>query len=156
MSNRRLITISVVIVSLLLINWIGYNVFMYFRWRPILERNQAFIEAWGSYSYQTFDDYPQKVQSYLDSTLFNEYFSDKYSLELRKGKMITKKYSIKTELIKVTSKKFGNNEAVVSAVINETLSSNEENYVKAKNITITWGLTNKEKDIYVKNIVYQN
>lgn len=145
-----MVTIFVFIVML----GVGYRIYEYYQWKPMIEKNNNFIEVWGTYSYKDFDNYPERVKPYISDELFITYFKNEQSLAIREGRMITQDYSIKTEILETIKKEKSNELAIFETKIKETISSKLENSTTERVITVTWDYEDKEKPL-VKDIKYE-
>lgn len=114
-----------------------------------------FVSTWGTYSYKNFSkEYPQKLKPYLTNDFYEDTFSNKESIEIRWGRMIGKKYSINTRILQVTAvESKGNGVYDAKALVEEKVSSTEENYTKRRKITIVWEKTGE--DYKVSRVDYE-
>lgn len=124
------VVVIVLVTTLLLIN-VNQK-------RKIESINNEFISLWGTYDYNTFAEYPNKVRDYLDPAFFETVLGDKQSLYIRRARMISKNYSIKTRPIKTNKIDRTKDGYKIETRILETVTSKEENYEKEKNIKIIW------------------
>ena len=147
--NRKLlITAAGIIISIMVALLVTSIIIIYINnskenaRRTALENNsKKFITLWGTYDYNSFPNYKDRVKSYMSPDLFQQNFSNQLSLDIRKGRMLTDKYSITTEPEKIDSiNKVSDIEYIVTLTVSEKTSSNlaDENYQKKRSVSLAW------------------
>jgi hypothetical protein len=149
MINKKLIYLITIIFVALIFVGLAFRVYEYLSWKPIIENNNKFIEVWGTYDYKNFDNYPDRVKGFLSEEAFNKYLGDPQSLEIRKGRMITKSYSVENRQNKVISKKKTGDIITIKTEVEEKVISNEESYEKNKIIEVVWDYSDSSKPLVV-------
>lgn len=150
--NKKVIILSLSLVAFIAISFFISNYQSQKNQKKLDNFNTEFIEIWGTYNYQDFNDYPERVRPYLNEEKFDFYFSNKESLEIRKGRMVTSNYSIATKVEKIISRgKSGKNYNYQSEV-KETVSSNKESYEKTKTILVS--IQEEDNRLKVTNVEY--
>lgn len=152
--NKRISIIIITSVTIMVLMIVGVWVYNYYKWKPVLERQSTFIEDWGSYDYNNFSKYPERLRPYLSDQVYADYFGDKESLAIREGKLIAKNYTIRTTVEKTVKKTWTGNTVSITTKAREEVSSLEENTNKEKEIIVTWDYSNEESPKVI-NIEYK-
>lgn len=131
-----------IILALPLLLLFGYGIFLNIQEsrdkKSLIKRDDAFVSAWGTYSYLDFSTYPSRVKGFLTDSYFDEQFSDPQAQDIQLGRMTTKEYRIVTTAIRVISYKKTGDSVTINEEVKEVSSSNIEKYEKNKTVTVSW------------------
>ncbi len=147
--NKKLLIVVASIIAFLAIALLATSIIIIYinnanenaRRKAIINKSNDFIALWGTYNYKTFPDYKNEVKTYMAPGLFEQNFSNQLSLDIRKGRMVTDKYSITTKPIKPDSvNKPSDTEYVIGLTVSEKVVSSlaDENYQRQRSVSLTW------------------